>query len=181
EAVVDFVGDKSDPLAVRGGDEIAQCLCRHHGTGWIGRTGNEYSLERCPAVCGQQHLRRDRPTRGLRGLDRHRLAAERAQDMPIGRISRQRDRDPIAGLEQCEERENECGRRSSGDDNAPGIDRHAVGFVIVPRDPDASAPAAAAIARAGAAAAGWPTSMWMTRPPAASMRAAAAITSMTMN
>ena len=32
----------------------------------------------------------------------------------------------------------------------------------------------------GAGAAGWPTSMWMTRPPAASMRAAAAITSITM-
>ena len=33
----------------------------------------------------------------------------------------------------------------------------------------------------GAGAAGWPTSMWMTWPPAASMRAAAAITSITMN
>ena len=44
----------------------------------------------------------------------------------------------------------------------------------------ASAARAAAIAVAGAGAAGWPTSMWMTRPPAASMRAAAAITSITM-
>src|SRR5262245_25295732 len=32
----------------------------------------------------------------------------------------------------------------------------------------------------GGDAAGWPTSIWITRPPAASMRAAAAITSMTM-
>jgi hypothetical protein len=40
--------------------------------------------------------------------------------------------------------------------------------------------AAAAMALAGAGAAGCPTSMWMTRPPSASMRAAAAITSITM-
>jgi len=32
----------------------------------------------------------------------------------------------------------------------------------------------------GAGAAGWPTSMWMTCPPAASIRAAAAITSITI-
>src|SRR5215470_6564400 len=44
-----------------------------------------------------------------------------------------------------------------------------------------SARRAAAIAVAGAEAAGWPTSMWMTRPPTASMRAAAAMTSITMN
>src|ERR1700719_3464347 len=47
--------------------------------------------------------------------------------------------------------------------------------------PDSSAARAAAIAGRGAGAAGWPTSMCTTLPPAASMRAAAAITSMTMN
>src|SRR5262249_53552636 len=40
---------------------------------------------------------------------------------------------------------------------------------------------AASIAVAGADAAGCPTSIWMTCVPLASMRAAAAITSMTMN
>src|SRR5215831_666791 len=46
--------------------------------------------------------------------------------------------------------------------------------------PPSSAARAAAIAVAGAGAAGCPTSMCTTRPPAASMRAAAAITSITM-
>src|SRR5215472_12624100 len=46
--------------------------------------------------------------------------------------------------------------------------------------PPASAACAAAIALAGAGAAGWPTSMCTTWPPPASMRAAAAITSITM-
>src|SRR5215470_3168322 len=49
------------------------------------------------------------------------------------------------------------------------------------RRPVASAACAAAIAHLGAGAAGCPTSMWMTCVPLASMRAAAAITSITMN
>src|SRR2546423_15634278 len=47
--------------------------------------------------------------------------------------------------------------------------------------PQASAARAAAMAVVGAGVAGWPTSRWMTRPPAASIRPAAAITSITMN
>jgi hypothetical protein len=45
-----------------------------------------------------------------------------AQDMPVGRIARQRHRHPIAGLEQREEHQNESARRSSGDDDARRID-----------------------------------------------------------
>ena len=44
----------------------------------------------------------------------------------------------------------------------------------------ASAACAALMAVCGAGAAGWPTSMWMTRAPSASRLAAAAITSITM-
>src|SRR5437773_332658 len=47
--------------------------------------------------------------------------------------------------------------------------------------PQASAARAAAMAVVGPGVAGWPTSRWMTRPPAASIRPAAAITSITMN
>jgi hypothetical protein len=47
--------------------------------------------------------------------------------------------------------------------------------------PASRAARAAAIAALGAGAAGCPTSICTTRPPAASMRAAAAITSITMN
>src|SRR6201991_2665999 len=48
------------------------------------------------------------------------------------------------------------------------------------RGPAASAARAAPRAELGAGAAGCPTSMWMTWPPEASIRAAAAITSITM-
>src|SRR5215470_2359730 len=109
EAVIDFVGDEPDALALGGGDERGQRLRRHHGAGGIGGAGDEHALERRPAMRRHQHLRRDRPARRLRGLDPHRLAAERAEDMAIGRIARQRHRDAIAGLEQREKCENECG------------------------------------------------------------------------
>src|SRR5258708_6757906 len=54
------------------------------------------------------------------------------------------------------------------------------GASVYPMRPPSSAAFAAAIAVEGAGAAGWPTSMCTTRPPASSMRAAAAITSITM-
>ena len=89
------------------------------------------------------------------------------------------------------------GGRPGGHNHALGLDRDTVGLGVVLRDPlaqrrDAERLGVADVAdferglrrsdRAvvGAGAAGWPTSMCTTRPPRASMRAAAAITSITM-
>ena len=141
--------------------------------------------------------RRDRPARRRRGLDQHRLAAERLEDVAVRRIAGHRDRDAVAGLEQREEGEDEAGRRAGGR-RSRATDRRrrrrlrrsgarcarAATECRAPRYSRAgrtSAARAASSAVDGAGAAGWPTSMWMTRPPAASMRAAAAITSITMN
>ena len=144
----------------------------------------------------EQHVAGDRPARLRRGLDQHRLAAERREDVAVRRIARRRDGDAVAGLEHRQERQDETRRRSGGDDTRSGANHRHRRSRVVPRDaraqrPDAerlgiaerpdSAARAAASAVVGAGAAGWPTSMWMTRPPAASIRAAAAITSITMN
>ncbi len=134
EAVIDLVGDEPDPRAFRGVDEIAQRRIRHHGAGRVGGARDQHALERRRAMRGEQHLGRDRPARRLRRLDRHRLAAERAEDVTIGRIARQRDRDPVAGLEQRQEGEHESGRRSGGDGDARRIDLDAVSFAVVPRN-----------------------------------------------
>ncbi len=64
-------------------------------------------------------------------LDQHRLAAERGQDMAIGRVAGHCDRHPVAGLEQREKGEDEAAGRAGGDDHAIGIDRYAVGIGIV--------------------------------------------------
>ena len=132
-----------------------------------------------------------------RGLDQHRLAAERGQDVAVRRIAGIGERHPVAGLEQRQERQDEAAGRTGGDHHAAGIEREAVGVRIVAGDARAQRrhaerlgiadaavgerARAACRATAGAGAAGWPTSMWTMCAPVASSRAAAAITSMTMN
>ena len=127
-----------------------------------------------------------------------RLAAQRGEDVAIGRIAGHRHRDAIARLESSEKREHEAGRGAGGDDDPLRIDVETVPFGIGARDappqrsdaqasryshagPLESAARTAAIAVAGAPAAGWPTSIWTIRRPFASSRAAAAMTSMTIN
>jgi hypothetical protein len=108
--MIDLIGDQLDAHALRCVDELAQRIGCHHGAGRIGRAGNQYATKRRIAMRCDQHLGCDRPARRLRGLDRHRLAAEGAQNMTIGRIAWQRDRHAIPGLEQREEGEHKSGR-----------------------------------------------------------------------
>ena len=71
-----------------------------------------------------------------RGLDQHRFAAERSQDVAIRRISGTRDRDPIAELEHRQgKRESKSSRRAGGDDDAFRRHGNAVESLgVVPRD-----------------------------------------------
>ena len=68
------------------------------------------------------------------GLDQHRLAAERGEDVPIGRITGVGDRDAVARLEQRKKSQDEAGRRAGGDDDAIGLDADALDLVVVTRD-----------------------------------------------
>ena len=54
--------------------------------------------------------------------------------MAVGRIAGTRDRDPVARLEQREERQDEAGRGAGRDRDALGLDRDAVGLGIVACD-----------------------------------------------
>ena len=109
-------------------------LARHHGAGRIGGAADQHALERRAAVRVDQHVGRDRPARRRRGLDQHRLAAERLEDVAVRRIAGHRDRDAIAGLEQRQEGEDESGRRSGGRDHPRRLDGDAVGLAVVARD-----------------------------------------------
>ena len=68
------------------------------------------------------------------GLDQHRLAAERGEDMAVRRITGHRDRYPVAGLEHGEKAQDESARRSRGDHDPFRIDVAAVGLAVVPGD-----------------------------------------------
>jgi hypothetical protein len=69
------------------------------------------------------------------GVDQHRLAAERGEDMPVRRIARIGDRHPVAGLEHRKKRQNESRRRPRRHDHALRVHIEPVDIRIVPRDP----------------------------------------------
>ena len=127
------------------------------------------------AVRGEQRLAGQRVTRVARGLDQHRLAAERGEDMAVRRIAGHGDGDPVARLEHRQKGQDERTRRAGGDDDPPRIDGKIVGFAIMAGDPlpERGDPERGGvvdphriergmggrIAVFGAEAAGWPTSM----------------------
>ena len=90
EAVIDLVGDNDDAGVFGGADQVAERGRSHHRTAWIGGRSDDDTLERRFPVPGEQGFSVHRPARRRVGFDAHRLAAERGEDMAIGRIARQR-------------------------------------------------------------------------------------------
>ncbi len=134
EAVIDFVGDEADAEILRRRDESGKRVLAHHGAGRIGRARHQQAVQRLARMRRAQGLRRDRPARFFAGLDQHRLAAERGEDVAIRRIAGIGQRDAIARLEQREERQHKSARRAGGDDDARRIDLHGISVRIMPRD-----------------------------------------------
>ena len=86
------------------------------------------------AVRGDQRLGRQRPARLGGGLDQHRLAAERGEDVPVGRIAGIGQRHPVARLEQRQERQDEAARGAGGDHHARRVEREVVGVGVMAGD-----------------------------------------------
>ena len=86
------------------------------------------------AVRGDQRLGRQRPARLGGGLDQHRLAAERGEDVPVGRIAGIGQRHPVARLEQRQERQDETARGAGGDHHARRVEREIIGVGVVAGD-----------------------------------------------
>ena len=79
--------------------------------------------ERLAAVLGDQRLGRQRPARLGVGVDQHRLAAERGEDVPVRRIAGIGERHPVARLEQRQKRQDETAGRAGGHHDARRIER----------------------------------------------------------
>ena len=114
--------------------ELSERGCGHHRAAWIGRRAHDHAFERVRSMLFQQSFGSDRPSCLRRRLDAHRLATERAEDVAIRRITRQRRRHAIARFEGGEERQNEAGRRAGGDNDACRIDFEAVPLGVGVRD-----------------------------------------------
>ena len=113
---------------------LGERLARHHRAGRIGRASDQHPLQRRPVVSGEQGLAGQGVAGFGRGLDQHRFATKRGQDMAIGRIAGHRDRHPVARLEHRKKGQDEGARRPRGDDNPFGIHGAAVNFAVMPCD-----------------------------------------------
>ncbi len=122
------------PSAFRRGDERGKRVGGHHGAGRIGGAREQHAGERARAVCGDHIGGGQRPAIARRNLDRHRLAAERREDVAVRRIARTGDGDPVARLEHGEKGEHEARRGAGRDDDAAGIEVDAVALAVMGGD-----------------------------------------------
>ena len=80
---------------------------------------------------GEQRLAGERVTRLVRGLDQDRLAAERGQNVAVGRIARHRHGDAVARLEHRQEGQNEAAGGAGRHDDPLRADVAAIGVPIM--------------------------------------------------
>ncbi len=137
EAVIDLVGDEADARALRRRHQAGERLAGHHRARRIGRASDQHALQRRLAMRRQQGFAGQRVTGLARGLDQHRLAAERGQDVAIRRIAGHRHRDAVARLEHREKGQDERARRSRRDHDPLGIHGAAISLAVMPGDPRA--------------------------------------------
>ena len=121
--MVDLVGDQADAVVAAVAREPREIGGPDHRSGRIGRAGDDQPVER--ARFGEQLG--GRLVMGiLADRDQHRLDLESRQDVAIGRIARNGEPDPVAGLEGGEKGELKGGRRAGRDDDLGGIDGNPV-------------------------------------------------------
>ena len=82
----------------------------------------------------KQHFASECMTCCTRGFDQNRLATERAQNMPVRRITRHCHCDAVSRLEHRQEYQDESAGRASRDDDTCRIDIRRIGLAIVTRD-----------------------------------------------
>ena len=122
EAVIDLIRNHRDAGIVGALDQFGERRRRHHRAARIGRRADDDAFERLRPVGRKQRLAGDRPAGLCIGLDEDRLATERGEDVPIGRIARQRNRHPVARRKSGKKRKHEARRRARRHDNACRID-----------------------------------------------------------
>ena len=132
--MIDLVRNDGDAGVFGAADQFGKRRRGGHRSRRIGGRTNHHALERAHLMLREQALAGDRPTGCGAGLDKHRLAAERGEDVAIGRITGQCDRNTVARLESGEKRQHETGRGAGGDDDAFRLDVEAVPFLIGARD-----------------------------------------------
>ena len=107
--MVDLVGDEPDPLIVAIAHQVRQGLRRHHGTGRIGRACDKDAFDGTVLASRLDVFRRQRPAAFRPDFDFDRNQAQSLQDIPIGRITRRGQQNPVSRVEGGEEDQVEPG------------------------------------------------------------------------
>ncbi len=105
-----------------------------HGARRVRRRGDDEPGERPTGLSGVEQGRRRLVARLGAAVDLDDLTAERGEDVAVGGVARPGESDAVAGLEGCEEGEDEGARRAGGDRDARRVDVEAVPAAVVGRD-----------------------------------------------
>ena len=106
----------------------------HHGTGRVSRACDHDAFKRATPVSDHQRFAGHGPACFGGGFDQHRLTAERAQNMAVGRIAGIGQRHPVARLEHRQEGQDESARGAGSHHHAGGIERQIIGLRVVAGD-----------------------------------------------
>jgi hypothetical protein len=130
--VIDLVDHQPCAAGAAGGGEAAQVGLAQHRTGRVGRARDDEAVKR---LVQGGHRGRGGLEPG-RGVDRHRddVDVEGLEDVAVGRVARLRHRDPVAGVEGGQERQDERARGPRRDRHALRRDLEPVPLPVVPRD-----------------------------------------------
>ena len=106
EAVIDLVHDQAHALAMTPFADSLHLVVRHHDTGRVGRAGNQHAVRK--RLAGRfKRLEARHPTLGGARRHLHGCQSHGQHQVPVGRITRRRDRDPVAMIEGGKEGERE--------------------------------------------------------------------------
>ena len=109
EAVIDLVHDQAHAFAMAPFADGLYLFVRHHDTGRIGRAGNQHAVRK--RLAGRfKRLEARHPTLGGARRHLHGCQSHGQHQVPVGRITRRRDRDPVAMIEGGKEGERETKR-----------------------------------------------------------------------
>jgi hypothetical protein len=119
DAVVDLVGDHGDAAGSTRGGDLGECVRSQHGAGRIRGRGEHQprQVASCVEVC-----RRRRPPALGPHRDRDGHHPEGQEGVAVARIAGLEHPDPVARLEQREERQREARRRPRNDEHPLDVD-----------------------------------------------------------
>ena len=124
--VVDLVADEAHAVVGAPAGDRSELGAVDHRPGRVGGRGDDEARERPVGLGGVEQSRGGLVARVRTAVDLDDLAAERGEDVAVGRVAGPGERDPVTGLEGREEGEDEPAGRTGRDRHSRRVDLEAV-------------------------------------------------------